>query len=100
MTAQAEGEDASLITRAAARAVALDRDLTHTTLRVLKYLESLLNHELPIGIVQKNIAGELGGENRRGGPSDTTAPHQGHHRATARCKPESGASLQPELRKT
>jgi hypothetical protein len=60
MTTHAGGEDASLIMRAAARAVALDRDLTHTALRVLKYLESLLNYELPIGIVQKNIARELG----------------------------------------
>jgi hypothetical protein len=54
------GESASLMLRAAARAAALDRDLTHTTLRVLKYLESTLGYKLAVGIAQKHIAQELG----------------------------------------
>ena len=53
------GESASLMLRAAARAVALDRDLTHTTLRVLKYLESTLGYKLAVGIAQKHVAQEL-----------------------------------------
>jgi hypothetical protein len=46
--------------RAAARAIAVDRDLTHTALRVLAYLVSLLDDEDPKSIVPKTIAYELG----------------------------------------
>lgn len=48
------------MSRAAARAIALDRELTHTTLRVLKYLESLLSDQRPASIVNKALARELG----------------------------------------
>jgi hypothetical protein len=54
------GEGTPLMLRAAARAIALDRDLTHTALRVLKYLESVLGYKLHSGIAQKHVAQELG----------------------------------------
>jgi Crp-like helix-turn-helix domain len=60
MTVSNEGESPPLMPRGAARAVALDRDLTHTTLRVLKHLESTLGYRIPVGIAQKHIAQELG----------------------------------------
>ena len=60
MTTPSGRESESLVLRAAARAVALDRDLTHTALRVLKYLESFLGYKLLVGIAQKHIAQELG----------------------------------------
>jgi hypothetical protein len=53
------GEGTPLMLRAAARAIALDRDLTHTALRVLKYLESVLGYKLHSGIAQKHVAQEL-----------------------------------------
>jgi len=59
-TAPSGGESAPLMLRAAARAVALDRDLTHTALRVLKYAESILGYKLHSGIAQKTVAQELG----------------------------------------
>jgi len=59
-TAPSGGESASHMPRAAARAVALDRELTHTALRVLKYLESVLGYKLHSGIAQKHVAEELG----------------------------------------
>ena len=60
MTTQNDGDGVSLMLRAAARAVAMDRDLTHATLRVLKYLESVLGYKLPVGIAQKHVTRELG----------------------------------------
>jgi hypothetical protein len=44
----------------AARAVALDREITPTALRVLKYLESFLDYENAIRVVQSRVADELG----------------------------------------
>jgi hypothetical protein len=54
------GDGASPIPRTAARAIALDRDLTHTALRVYTYLQSILGYKLLVGIAQKHIAEELG----------------------------------------
>jgi len=44
----------------AARAVALDREITQTALRVLKLLEAVLDYENAIRVVQKDMATELG----------------------------------------
>lgn len=43
----------------AARAVALDPEITPTAFRLLKYLESILDYENAIRVVQKDIANEL-----------------------------------------
>ena len=52
--------DAPLMKRQAARAVAMDRDLTHEALRVLKFLESMLGYQQPVGIPMEEIAEALG----------------------------------------
>jgi hypothetical protein len=43
----------------AARAVALDPEITPTAFRLLKYLESILDYENAIRVIQKEIANEL-----------------------------------------
>ena len=60
MTTRSAEESVFPMPRAAARRIALDRELTHTALRVLTYLKSLLGYKLPVGIAQKHIAQELG----------------------------------------
>ncbi len=44
----------------AARAVALDPEITQTAFRVLKLLEAVLDYENAIRVVQKDMAAELG----------------------------------------